>query len=158
MTLNGILDATRNPVGHEGFGGRGYIRIDTGNMTQGGNARISGVLSRGRNPVIFPAGAPSLRLTQVAGNTIPLTQTNEVVLNLPPSGLATQPVEVRAEGFNSVVAISIVLVPESGERRVINGTIDNRTQNPAIRTFNVDFPLDTLVHVHLWTQQTLRSE
>jgi hypothetical protein len=40
---------------------------------------------------------------------------------------------------------------------VINGTVDNRTQNPATRTINVDFPLDTVVHVHLFSQQTVRN-
>jgi hypothetical protein len=152
ISLSGTLDARGG-----GDGGNGFIRTDTGILTQGSSASIQGVFSSGQNTVIFPTNAPSLRLTNVAGNNVPLNQTNEVILNLPPSGVTTQPVEVRAEGHNSVVAFSIVLVPEAGERRIFNGTIDNRTQNPATRSFNVDFPLDTPVHVHLWTQQTVRS-
>lgn len=156
LAVSGTLDV-RGAGDPSAGGGDGYIRLDSGGLTNVGAFSLQGLVSRGRNPVIIPQNPPTLRLTHVAGNDIPLNQTAEVYLNLPPNGESVQPVTVRAEGFNSNVNVSVVLIPEYGNRVIVNGVIDNRIQNPASRTFNVNFPLDTLVSVHVWTQQTVKD-
>lgn len=133
-------------------GGSGRIRIDTLNRTGiafGFNPAAS--TSVGSMMVVFPAPRPRLDITEAAGTAIPLNSGPVVVL-LPFGSDTNRTVKVRAQDFNDVVPINVVLTPDNGTPSVYQAQIDNRAANPAEVTVNVVVPVNVQTAVNAWTR------
>ncbi|MDA0349583.1 MAG: hypothetical protein O3C43_13975 [Verrucomicrobia bacterium] len=136
------------------FAGFGRIRVDT--IDRSGISITfdpSAFTSVGSNLVVFPTPTPRLDITEVAGTNVALdTTTSEFVLldfNEDPNKTVT----VRAENFNKVVNIAVVLQPVNGDRIIYEDSIDNSSSNnPASKAVNVVFPLNTQTKVFVWTR------
>lgn len=139
-----------NPSQHAGAG---RIRIDTIDRTelQLGFFPI-GFTSVGANMVVFPTPLPRLDITEVAGETVVLDEPNAVFVNLPFNADPNRTVTVRAQDFNKVVNIAVVLQPSSGSRIIYEDSIDNSATNPATKAVNVVFPTNTQTQVFVWTR------
>jgi hypothetical protein len=135
------------------FGGYGRIRIDTLDRTGlSFSFRPPASASIGANMVVFPAITPRLDLTEVAGEIVTLDAQNAVLVDLPFDADPNRTVTIRAQDFDKVVNIAVVLQPDNGERIVYEDTIDNSAANPATKVVNVVFPTNTQTQVFVWTR------
>lgn len=134
------------------YGGFGRIRVET--LDRRGlqlNFQPQATTSVGANLFIFPPDEPRLDLIEVAGNAIPVGN-GPVTLQLPFGSTPDRIVKVRAENWNSLVQIRVVLTPDSGPRVTVDAEVDNTTQNPATVDVPVTLPVNELVTIHAWTR------
>jgi hypothetical protein len=137
--------------GGGGWGGAGRVRVDL--IDRSGftiNFSQPNVLSVGSFMSVFPSTVPRLDVVHVAGNDIPAGTPSPLVFTLPFNSPASQPIRVRATGFQGQVPIAVVVTPASGNRIIAETEIDMDVSNEA--TVNVDLPQNVVVRIHAWTR------
>jgi hypothetical protein len=133
-----------------GNAGNGRIRVDSIDRSQL-NLNFNGLpTSIGSNLLVFPPVQPTLSLTEVAGTVIP-EGTIPGTIFLPFGSTTNRTVKLRAKDFGRSVNVRVTLTPDSGAKSVFDTTIDNTTENPAVKTVDVVVPVNTKVTVHAWT-------
>jgi hypothetical protein len=102
---------------------------------------------------VFPIVQPRLDIVHVAGEDIAEGASQSVTIVLPQGAPATQPVTVRAHDFQGLVAVAIVITPDSGDPVTYPAQIDMDGGNPSQVTVNVQIPANTVTHVRAWTAE-----
>ena len=146
----GFVDVSGGASG----GGRGRIRLDTLDRSAFNLSGLSvGTYSIGSLMEVFPTGTPALDFTNIAGTGIP-DGSNPVPIALSAAASPSQTLVLRARNFkpSEVVAVRVVLTPQSGPRIVLDDTIDMAGQPTATKVFNFTMQPDTLYRVHAWTR------
>jgi len=133
----------------------GRVRIDTlGLIRNSFNANPSPALSIGANLRVFPPNNPSVRISRIGSQSIPVNPTTPTTFLLPPGSPENIEIEVEAENFNQQLAVKVVLTPENGARVEDVITIDNSAEtgsNPAVATSQLAFPVGVETRVDVWT-------
>jgi len=149
-----VLAGTGTLNDNGSYGGDGRIRIDTldrhlanFNYTAGAATVSSGALM-----IVFPNPLPRLDIVEAAGTNIAVGAASAVIVQLPYGSTSNRTVTVRAQDFNAVVPVAVVLTPEQGSPVVYTNAIDNLTTNPATNVFNVVVPVNVVVKVNAWTR------
>lgn len=154
VTGTGSLNASGGN-GTDGSGGLGWVRVDSHDSRDPASLSISGTKSFGTVMFVNPFPAPTLRITEAAGQTIPDSQDGvvTVVVRQADAGAAAPTVKLRATGFDAQINAKLVLIPEStGLPVAYDVIIDNRAGTPTEVTVpDVDFPLNVTVSVQAWT-------
>jgi hypothetical protein len=131
-------------------GGAGRIRVDTVDRR---DLRLSfdpnTQTTVGANMFVHPNPLPRLDLIRAGDQDIPVGS-GPVSLQLPFGSDPNVTLSVRAEDFNAVVPIEVVLTPDSGQKSVFTAEIDNTTANPATVGVPVIVPVNTVVTIHVW--------
>lgn len=145
----GILDVTAPGPG----GGLGRIRVDLLDRTALSlNFQPLSATTVGSNMFVEPDVVPRLDIVEAAGRSIAVGTGEPVRIQLPFGSDPNRSVTIEAKDFNAEVPIQLTLTPDAGSRIVIDGTIDNRTENPKRVTFPVTLPPNTLVTINAWTR------
>ncbi len=142
----------RGAEGGAGSAGLGRIRVDTLDRSQMNfNFVPNSSVAVGSLLLVQPTPLPRLDLVEVAGRAVAVGSGPVQVL-LPFGAPAQQTIKVRAQDFNQVVPVRVVLTPESGAARRYDLEINNAATNPAEATVTVEFPVNTATHVAVWTR------
>ncbi len=139
-------------VGGQQEGGFGRIRVDALINSLNIVGSDSPFATFGSNLVVFPPNSPEIRITQAAGRTVPLTQTDPVFVLLPPGTPATQTIQVQVKNFNEIVPLTAVVTPEAGARSTYNFQIDNTTGAATSGTVDVQIPAGVSTRLDVWTR------
>ncbi len=147
---SGVLDVRgshgNTPSAH------GRIRVDTLDRSQITLDFIPDAsVAVGSLLLVHPSPLPRLDLVEVAGRAVEVGS-GPVQVILPFGAPAQQIIKVRAQDFNQVVPVSLVLTPESGAARRYDFEINNAAANPAEGSVTVEFPANTATHVAVWTR------
>jgi hypothetical protein len=135
------------------FGGTGRVRFDLIDRSAFAvSVSPAAAASIGSHMVVFPPVVPRLDLLEVAGQAIPEGNPGPVQIVLPFGSPAAQTVRVQARDFTGLVPIDLVLTPDSGGRLVYPAQIDMNSGNPAQVIVNVEFPINTVTRVGVWTR------
>ena len=103
--------------------------------------------------VTFPQNVPSLRLSRVAGQDVPLDAAAGYTVTLPFNAPVQQSITVEASGFGASVPVVIRLTPASGPATtLIRDSIPNHLADPATVTVTAAFPANIPVTVEAWTE------
>lgn len=150
-----IIEGTANiRIAGSHTGGFGRIRVDalTNALNFFDSDGSASYASFGANMVVFPSNLPELRVTQAAGQTIALTQTDPVFVLLPAGAPATQTVQVQVKNFNSVVPLVAVVTPEAGDRTTFNFDVDNTAGGATTGSVQVQIPAGVSTRIDVWTR------
>ncbi len=136
------------------YAGDGRIRLDTLDRRSANFGYTAGAttVSSGALMIVFPSPLPRLDVVEAAGTTVPVGAAAPVVVQLPYGSTSNRTVTVRAQDFNAVVPIAVVLTPEQGNPIVYTNAIDNLSTNPTTNVFNVVVPVNVVVKVNAWTR------
>jgi hypothetical protein len=133
--------------------GHGRIRIDTIDRR---NLRYDftplAAANVGSFMAVFTTPVPRLDILNAAGTAIPEGAANPVFVQLPFGSNPNRTVTVQARNFSAVVAIRVVLTPDSGDPITYDDQIDNSTVNPAQTAVAVTLPLNVRTHIGVWTR------
>jgi len=149
ITGTGTVQASGG--GTAGYGsapGGGRIRIDAYDFS-GATFNSGGMASQGAFVVARLVPEPRLDIVKV-GDTNIVLGSGPVDIIFPTDSPISQTVSVRAEHFNAVVPIEIVLKPVNGDTVTYTNSVDNSVQNPATNNIPVDLPGNTVVHVEVF--------
>lgn len=142
-----------NVNGSQGSSNAGRVRIDTlDNSGINFNFVPSNTTSVGSFMISIPDNLPQLDIVEVAGQAIAEGAPDPISILLPFGSPTMRTVRVQGRDFTGMVPISVVLTPESGDSIVVDSTIDMTSGNPATVDVSVDFPSNTVTHVHAWTR------
>lgn len=139
----------------EGSGGFGRVRIDSLNYEEffinddRDGSRI--LATYGANMVVFPP-LPSIRVTEAAGQTIALTQTDPVFVLLPTGTPSTQTIEVSVTDFKANVPLVAVVTPEAGDRQEFEFSVNNTSGGTSSGSVQVEIPPGVTSRVDVWTR------
>lgn len=134
-------------------GSAGRLRVDTIDRTAlQFSFQPTSTTQIGSLMFVFPSVVPRLDVIEAAGQIIPVDQPDPVLVVLPFGSTTMRTVTVQAHDFTGIVPISVVLTPDSGDRIVVDASIDMGTGNPAQVVVNVDIPVNTQTHVEVWTR------
>lgn len=154
VTGSGTVTAARNgQSSYNTYGGGGRVRIDR--LVQG---EVIPTVSSGHwvsssLMLVFPDNLSKLHVTHVAGTDIAVDHPSPVTVFLSNGQSPTQSVTVNAVGFpgSSDVNINVVLAPTLGNVVTFPGTIPIGNDGTGQLTLSVDFPVNVVTHVQVWT-------
>jgi len=89
---------------------------------------------------------------KVGDRDIPRDSQDSITIVFPNGSPAVRNVLVEARNFGSRVPIRLALLPDYGERVVVDTEIDNSTGGAATVSIPVTFPLNVVVTVNVWTR------
>lgn len=137
-------------------GGHGRIRVDalSNSITFFDSVRGTSQnhVTSGANMVVFPPNMPEVRITQAAGTSIAVSQTDPVFVLLPPGSPASQQVHVQVKDFHGVVPLVAVVTPEAGGRTSYNLDVDNSSGGTSTGSVVVQIPAGVSTRVDVWTR------
>jgi hypothetical protein len=134
------------------YAGAGRIRIDAIDKRSVSFSYGVSTVSGGAAMFVFPSPLPRLDIIEAAGTLIPVGNPSSVSILLPFGSTTNRTVTIRAQDFNSVLPISVVLTPDQGNSITFTNTIDNLTANPATNAVSVVVPVNVLVKINAWTR------
>jgi len=115
-----------------------------------GISQSAPIRSIGTALFVFPPTVPTLRLTSVAGNTVPAATAS--VFTLPTGSPTTQNVVVEATDFTgTTLDIDVQVIPDSGASTIYPATV-NLGANPASVTVPVTLPVNVATRICVWTR------
>jgi hypothetical protein len=129
----------------------GQIRLDTIER-RNWNFQITGQLRMGREMYVFPPVQPRLDIIEAAGQQIPLGIAGPVQVTLSPNSSTDQIVRLRAQDFTGPLRVEVVVVPESGPKRVYPIDIDTTVGNPQTVPVTVGITPDMVNRIYAWTR------
>ncbi|HFE38043.1 MAG TPA: hypothetical protein ENK06_06435 [Gammaproteobacteria bacterium] len=154
VTGTGIFNAE----GENSTNGRGRVRVDmylTGNtafnLQCAGSVFPSTSCTVGSFMKTFLDNAPSLQITEVAGNAV---TRNGQYFELPFDSVASQPISIRSSNFSRDITVRVKLTPVSGDPIIQDFLLRKGAGAVQDDIVNMDFPLNTSVRVNAWTIPT----
>jgi hypothetical protein len=129
----------------------GRVRIDCPDNTSWRNITIYGSASRGNRMIVFPPNPAQLRIVSAAGQAIPADAGAAVNIELPANSNEQQNVTLRGIGFVGNVPVRVNIVPETGESRSYDLTL-NGAANPAEVSVTVDLRAGVPTRIEAWTR------
>lgn len=108
--------------------------------------------SYGANMVIFPPNLPELEIIEVGGQAVDPDAAAPVSVELGEGAPEQQTVKVRARNFNGTAEVTVVVVPDAGEKASFNLDIANPGPGAGEATVTVDVPANTISHLYVWTR------
>lgn len=132
-------------------GASGRIRVDSPNTSRlaldfGGYWSI-GSLMLTRLPV-----EPKLNIVKIGDRDIAQDANGTVSVVFPNGTPQERIVRIQARDFGSVVPIRLALVPDFGDRILVDAEIDNTGAGAASVNVPATFPLNVAVTVNVWTR------
>ena len=149
---SGTLSANSLNPGNRNQKGGGRVRIDALVSSHTIGVPENESFSQGRNMVVFPPNLPKIEIIEAAGQTIDPSANLPVTVTVAPGSPATQPVKVRVTNFAGTAQLKVVLTPESGPKSEHDLDIDTTIGDPDEGTVNVDFPVNQLTRIDVWTR------
>jgi hypothetical protein len=132
-------------------GGAGRVRFDSPNA--GGAAlSINGVWTIGSLMLTKLPVEPKLNILKIGDKDIPQDSGGVVSVIFPNGSPAERTVVVQAKDFGSIVPIRLALIPDYGDRVVVDTEINNTAAGVATVNVPVTFPLNVVVTVNVWTR------
>jgi len=153
VTGNGTVHADGSGYAPSYRGGGGRVRIDRMVQSEGIPTVSAGHWVSSSLMLVFPDNLSQLDVTHVAGTDIAVGHNSPVTVFLSNGESPTQDVTVQAQGFagSSDVDISVVLAPTLGAVTTFPGTIPIGNDGTGQLTLSVDFPVNVVTHVQVWT-------
>ncbi len=143
----GIVTASGGPQG-----GAGRVRLDSPDLSKANFNMVRSVFSAGALMLTKLPIQPRLNLLKIGDSDIAPDALEPVSLIFPSGVPAERVIRVQARDFNAVVPIRLALIPDHGERVVVDAQIDNRAAGTATVDVPVTFPLNVSVSVSVWTR------
>ncbi|MGK0237344.1 MAG: hypothetical protein ACI92G_000803 [Candidatus Pelagisphaera sp.] len=142
-----------NALSGSTYAGFGRIRVDTIDRSELNPITYDPAAhtSVGSNMVVFPGPTPRLDIVEVAGAAVVLDEDQSIFVNLPFNEDPNKTVTVRAEHFNKIINVAVVLQPANGARIIVEDSIDNSGEGAATKAIAVTFPVNTQTKVFVWT-------
>ncbi len=140
--------------------GSGFVRVDSGLVTNSSSSSITGTVTYGKNRVFLPENTPTLQVTHIGGQAIDANGSDEIYVNLPPNGQTLQEVRVSASGFAGPVEAQVFVIPDNAtqESQVskVDITIPSSGEGTASASVNVEFQPGRLSQVFVFTKNSRR--